>query len=308
MPIETASVEEPNKIEGIYKALLGVMGEIGAISKDRYNEGQRYYFRGIDEVYNTLNPLMVKYGVFCLPHVTEVQREERQSKSGGVLIYTVAHVDYEFYAADGSSVTSHLIGEGMDSGDKSMNKALSAAHKYALLQMFCIPTEEPTDADLDSPELGGKPKKAVKQTPQPEPAAPRAPEAAPDEARNCPDCGKPLKLRKRKDSTEQFYGCSGYPACRYTAPLSDTEAPAPVERNYKNYYRLLKEYDISSAECDTWLKATYAVKSKNEIADDRWTAFMAVLENDPGKVVDAIAKWRGPPPQGEPLAFESLEE
>jgi hypothetical protein len=45
----------------------------------------------------------------------------------------------------------------MDSGDKASNKAASAALKYALLQLFMIPTEEEKDTEFQSPEV--KPKR-----------------------------------------------------------------------------------------------------------------------------------------------------
>ncbi len=47
--------------------------------------------------------------------------------------------------------------------------------------------------------------------------------AAPD-APVCPDCGKPMRLRKAKTGEhagEPFWGCSGYPECRGTRPASD---------------------------------------------------------------------------------------
>jgi predicted RNA-binding Zn-ribbon protein involved in translation (DUF1610 family) len=37
----------------------------------------------------------------------------------------------------------------------------------------------------------------------------------------CPKCGKPLVLRTAKsgaDAGSRFYGCSGFPACRFTKP------------------------------------------------------------------------------------------
>jgi len=37
----------------------------------------------------------------------------------------------------------------------------------------------------------------------------------------CPDCGKPIILRLGRNG--KFYGCSGYPDCKYTAPASDKE-------------------------------------------------------------------------------------
>jgi hypothetical protein len=60
------------------------------------------------------------------------------------------------YAEDGSSVESVTIGEAMDSGDKSMNKAMSTAYKYALMQIFCIPTEEDKDTENQTHEVAPK--------------------------------------------------------------------------------------------------------------------------------------------------------
>jgi hypothetical protein len=39
------------------------------------------------------------------------------------------------------------VGEAMDSGDKSANKAMSAAMKYALIETFSIPTAEDNDTE-----------------------------------------------------------------------------------------------------------------------------------------------------------------
>ena len=41
----------------------------------------------------------------------------------------------------------------MDSSDKSTNKAMSAAFKYAAMQAFCIPTEGDNDADAHSHDI-----------------------------------------------------------------------------------------------------------------------------------------------------------
>lgn len=147
----------------IHEAIVKVMHDCGAVGKDAFNQQQKFKYRGIDAVMNALNPAMKKNGIFAVPHVTDVHREERESRNGGVLIYTVATVRYTFYATDGSSIDAVVCGEGMDSGDKSMNKAMSAAFKYALFQTFCIPTEEMIDSETDSPEPVPKAKKAPKQ-------------------------------------------------------------------------------------------------------------------------------------------------
>lgn len=136
----------------IYTAIAEMVGEIGAISKDKRNtQGTGYNYRGIDDVMNALNPLLAKHKVFIVPEALEKSREERASRSGGNLIFTSITMRYTFYAVDGSSVSAVVIGEGMDSGDKSTNKAMAVAMKYAMFQVFCIPTEEMTDPDADTP-------------------------------------------------------------------------------------------------------------------------------------------------------------
>ena len=134
----------------IYKAIPAIMDEIGHIGKDKKNQQQGFMFRGIDQVMNTMKPLLAKHGVFLIPEVLETKREERQTKTGGTLIYTMHKIRFHFTADDGSTVTATVVGEGMDSADKSSNKAMAVAFKYSCFQVFCIPTEEMAKDDPDS--------------------------------------------------------------------------------------------------------------------------------------------------------------
>ena len=134
----------------IYKAIPAIMDEIGHIGKDKKNQQQGFMFRGIDQVMNTMKPLLSKHGVFIVPEILETNREERLTKSGGTLIYTMHKIVYHFIADDGSQVCACVVGEGMDSADKSSNKAMAVAFKYACFQVFCIPTEEMAKDDPDN--------------------------------------------------------------------------------------------------------------------------------------------------------------
>lgn len=139
----------------IYEAIINIMSEVGAISKDKKTSGfgESFSYRGIDDVYNVLNPLMAKHGVFCCPEVLDTTREERVNKKGTVMAFVTAKVRYTFFAKDGSSVSCVTCGEGMDSGDKATSKALSIAMKYAMFQIFVIPTEEMPDPDATIDQL-----------------------------------------------------------------------------------------------------------------------------------------------------------
>lgn len=135
----------------IYESITKIIGEIPAIGKDRVNQQQKFKYRGIDDVMNAMQPLLAKYKIFIAPEVLEQIREERQTKQGGTLIYSICKIKYTFYAEDGSSIVATTIGEGMDSGDKATNKAMAIAMKYALFQVFCIPTDEMKDPDGETP-------------------------------------------------------------------------------------------------------------------------------------------------------------
>lgn len=140
----------------IYQSMACVMKDMVAIAKDKKNQQQGFNYRGIDDAYNALQPLLAKNGIFNTPEVLEKWREERTNSKGTVLAFTVLRMKYTFYADDGSSVSCIVEGEGMDSGDKSSNKAMAIAHKYALIQTFCVPTEL-DDPDSQVHEVVSKP-------------------------------------------------------------------------------------------------------------------------------------------------------
>lgn len=136
--------------KNIYETISAVMAEIGSIGKESRNSQQGFMYRGIDAVMNAINPALIKHKLFVVPEVLSQRREERQTAKGGNLIYSVCTIKYTFYAEDGSNVSATVIGEGMDSGDKATNKAMSVAFKYACFQTFCIPTEEMKDPDSET--------------------------------------------------------------------------------------------------------------------------------------------------------------
>ena len=135
----------------IHELLPKIMAEVGAIAKNRENQQQRFWFRGIEDVYQHLQLLLAKYAVTMMPEVLSTTREERKTKAGGVMMTTLATIKYTFFAPDGSHCVAVMAGEGMDSGDKATPKAMTIAHKNCLLQVFMIPTEDAVDPDQGAP-------------------------------------------------------------------------------------------------------------------------------------------------------------
>lgn len=140
---------------GAYQAIAAISAKLAkaGISKDRKNQQQGYSFRGIEDVYRALAPLLAEHDLCILPQVLQRVETERETKSGGTLYSVVVEVKFAFVSAkDGTTCHATVWGEAMDSADKATNKAMSAAYKYAAFQAFAIPTEADNDADAHTPE------------------------------------------------------------------------------------------------------------------------------------------------------------
>ena len=183
----------------VYKAIANVMADLSVygIAKDRKNTGQGYNFRGIDDIYNALSGLLSTHGLVILPRVLSHRLEERETKNGGRMAYSFVDVEFDLVSADdGSCHTARTTGEGMDSADKSTNKAMSAAYKYMAFQVFCIPTEGDNDADGHTHEIKPGARPGAPVTP---PIPPNVPRMTIEEANATNYLAKKLKLK-----SEQF--------------------------------------------------------------------------------------------------------
>jgi len=145
----------------VYEAIASITASLSKVGiakgrKTQQGGGASFSFRGIDDVLNTLSPLLAESKLCIFPRVKNRMSVERQTKSGGALFYTTVEAEFDFVSAvDGSKHTAMTIGEAMDSGDKSTNKAMSMAYKYAIFLTFCVPIEGTPDADGEVYEISG---------------------------------------------------------------------------------------------------------------------------------------------------------
>lgn len=142
----------------IYKKMADVAADIGHIGKNQQNTMQKFMFRGIDDFLNVLHPILVKHGVVVsidtLRYDGEIREVTRSNGKPGVDKHVNVIMKYTFSAEDGSSISSTVPAEGVDSGDKATNKAIAFAFKYCLMQTFTVPTADIEEGDKVSPVLG----------------------------------------------------------------------------------------------------------------------------------------------------------
>jgi len=138
----------------IYSLIPKVMAEIKPIPKSERNVDQKYQFRSIYQLYSEIQPVLVKHGVFCVPQVQNRETSEIDRGEGKIAFRVLLTVAHKFYADDGSFIEVITVGEGIDRSDKASNKAMSAAMKYAFIELLSIPTEDVEDSDRTSPKAG----------------------------------------------------------------------------------------------------------------------------------------------------------
>ena len=129
--------------------MIQVSTDVGHVAKTGKNTHQGFNFRGIDAVVNALSPHLRANGIIVTPTVLNYeynQIEVGQNKS----LMGHARIEVRYSFTDGTDTIATVVaGEAMDAGDKATAKAMSVAFRTALLQTFCLPTDE-KDPDEDT--------------------------------------------------------------------------------------------------------------------------------------------------------------
>jgi hypothetical protein len=150
-----AAVEDPPPAAplpvGIHALIPKIIGSLPAIGKDQQMSGgggPSYKFRGVEDVMKALKPLLAEHGVhWSAVKIMTVADSEFTVRSGSVWQRTRMTVLFRVYGPDGSFIEHESRGEGTDMGDKASNKAMTAAAKYMLLQVFNV-----CDAGAEDPD------------------------------------------------------------------------------------------------------------------------------------------------------------
>lgn len=152
---DLAVVRHKDDIE-IEQAIANIYKEVGYVQKGgRISEGPaKYTYAGEADIIEALRPAMAAHGVTVrvaairdVVHETITIGKFDSKMQRTTLVATVRFA----HGPSGTYVDCEALGEGMDSGDKSSNKAMTGALKYALRQTFCLETGD--DPDASRPEL-----------------------------------------------------------------------------------------------------------------------------------------------------------
>lgn len=146
-------------MSSIIEKLTAVKSSVGSVGKTS-SEGVSFKYRSIDGVVNALSQALIDHGVVIHSTSAELIASEqvKYGAKGTLGFRTTLAVEYEWTDGE-SSITSQVIAESIDSGDKGTAKAMSVAYRIAILQTLTLPTGD-RDPDADVYEVhdvnGGK--------------------------------------------------------------------------------------------------------------------------------------------------------
>lgn len=156
---QLSEVKPPPKT--LITKLSEVMGAIDRVPKKGRNAFHGYDYATEADIVEAVRRELAARHVMMVPHIENVEWSELQRKNGTEKLCTLS-VRFDLFDGDTGEVLSvPMMGQGSDSGDKAIYKAMTGATKYALLKLFLIPTGDDPETETEaapspSPPAQGK--------------------------------------------------------------------------------------------------------------------------------------------------------
>jgi len=130
------------------KKMICIADDVKYIQKQGRNQFHKYNYVTESDVISAFSKAMKKQGVFMFSSI--VERDCQSYKTGGgkdaflvTVKMQVTFVDTE----SGESFSCIFYGDGSDSNDKAIYKAITGAQKYALMKTFLVATGDVPEQD-----------------------------------------------------------------------------------------------------------------------------------------------------------------
>jgi len=153
----------------LWQKLVEIRRQTDTLGKE--NSGYNFKFVSSSQVINAVKQAMDDHGVLLTVDITKSTVGDHETKKHEHEYFTEIWTDFVWINADNpkEQMTLHGYGQGLDTGEKGVGKAMTYAEKYFFLKQFNIPT------DKDDPDANAKrPEKQYKQDSQ-RPQAPAEP-------------------------------------------------------------------------------------------------------------------------------------
>jgi hypothetical protein len=131
--------------------LAEVMDAVQRVPKLGENAFHRYKYATEADLTAAVRPELAKRGLIMVPNVkrsTRTPKERAEGSKASPMWVTDVEIDWTIRDGEtGESLSFSMPGCGEDTGDKGLYKAITGSEKYALKNLFLIPTGDDPEKD-----------------------------------------------------------------------------------------------------------------------------------------------------------------
>jgi len=128
--------------------MILISEEVQYIQKQGRNQFHKYNYVTDSDVVNAFSKAMQKHKVFMFSSVLQRQCMSYETRGNKNAFLVSVQLQVTFIDADsGESMRSIFYGDGSDSDDKGVYKAITGAQKYALMKTFLVATGDDPEQD-----------------------------------------------------------------------------------------------------------------------------------------------------------------
>lgn len=155
-------MQEQSVKNALARKILAIQTEIKSVSKNGRNDFQNYDYATERDFVTTIKPLLEKHGVIVIPEMAAPPVVQAAGKDGKSMLTTIL-MKFKLVNTDDPTdfFTTLVGGQGMDSGDKGIYKAITGAKKYFIATTFMVPTGDDPEAEGKAVVFKQKVQKAV---------------------------------------------------------------------------------------------------------------------------------------------------
>lgn len=146
---------------GLTEKLSAIYSEVNEVPKNGYNSYNNYSYFLEDDLSEMVRPKFAEHGIFVYPSCME---QDVTVLDDGKILTTVT---MKYHIVDSESGEERLVlsqGQGMDTQDKGVYKAITGAQKYFLYKLMMIAADDEPESD--------NPRTAPQEQNKPEPQPP----------------------------------------------------------------------------------------------------------------------------------------
>jgi len=163
-PAEIVPIDRPKSLKrppptlgSVYQRVARVAAAMERLAKEGQNQAQGYKFVRVEDVVDTLRPLLAENGLFLQWHTAGYELLETKTAKGYPAWLCKLVTTLTIYTDTGEMLTcGQTFAMAIDSGDKAVTKAETSARKYSLIKAFNLSTGDDLEDDAGDKEPGGK--------------------------------------------------------------------------------------------------------------------------------------------------------